>query len=93
MKHAAGGGNPRVVEHAANFDMCRRLTARAESIIAVESEALELAQSTNDTSAFNSLKIDDARERYHAIELSESFEEDTHRPWSWPRRGVAIVGH
>ena len=52
-----------MIEQSADFDMCRSLTTRVDSINTIESEALKLAQSTNDTSAFKPLKVDDARER------------------------------
>ena len=52
-----------MIKHAADLDMCRSLIARIESINTIESQAPELAQSKNDTSAFKPLKIDDARER------------------------------
>ena len=64
-EHANGKDVPRAIEHTADFDMCRSLIARIESSNTIESEALELAQSTNGTSAFKPLKIDDAREREH----------------------------
>ena len=57
------------------------LLARNESRITVAPEALDLARSTNVTSTFNPLKIDDARERRHAIELSARFEAGASRPW------------
>ena len=38
-----------MIEQSADFDMCRSLTTRVDSINTIESEALKLAQSTNDT--------------------------------------------
>ena len=49
--------------HTADFDICRSLIPRIGSNNTTESEALELAQSTNDIWALKPLKIDDACDR------------------------------
>ena len=56
------------------------MLTRVESISTIESEALDLARSTNVPSTFKPLKIDDARERWHAIELPASCEACASRP-------------
>ena len=74
-KHVEGFGNQRKKDHAADCDTWGSLLSRVESISTTKS-----ARSPNFPSTFKPLKVDDARERWHAIELPASCEASASRP-------------